>query len=132
MVNGRRALAVRDCYHEVSAESACWSGEALLLTAVETWQFTAAAMVAEQLLLGEAMRCFLHSKSFIVWNQWRSWAAEMRRKQFALRGALVRMRNRLLSMAFVKWQYEAREMKHQQRLLGGALVVMRHRQLSMA
>merc|ERR550514_2086948 len=60
----------------------------LLSMAWEKWQFTAA---------DKALRRFLHAKMFAAWNMWRSWAEEMRRQAYVLKGALERMLHRLLS-----------------------------------
>ena len=68
----------------------------------------------EKEMLEKALRRFLHAKMFAAWNMWRSWAEEMRRQEYVMRGALRRMQNRLLSMAFEKWQYEAAKMKQLQ------------------
>ena len=48
----------------------------------------------QQRLLEQAMRRFVHRQMYAAWNQWRSWAEEMRR-QACTRGARVGVERRL-------------------------------------
>merc|ERR1719287_429463 len=57
-------------------------------------------MKHQQALLDGAMRKFQNAKMFAAWNQWRTWAAEMRRQRFVMAGAARRMLLRQLSMAW--------------------------------
>jgi len=65
---------------------------------------------------------------FVLLQQGKQFAHQM----FMLRGALNRMRNRLLSMAWEKWQQWYADLMEQKRFMAGALRRMLHRQLSMA
>ena len=69
---------------------------------------------------------------FAGWNQWRTWAAEMRRQQCMMAGAVRRMLNRKLSMAFEQWQWVTAVLKDQAFKAGGAILRMLNCKLSMA
>merc|ERR1719321_483280 len=78
------------------------------------------------------MRKFINQKMYAAWNQWRSWAAEMRRQQKMMGGAVRRMIYRKLSMAWEQWQAVYEDLKFANRMGGGAIRRMLNRKLSMA
>jgi hypothetical protein len=68
----------------------------------------------------------------MAFEKWQFEAAEMKRSQYFLSGAINRMLKRKLSMAFEKWQYEAEKLKNERFMISGAIKRMQQRQLSMA
>jgi len=66
-----------------------------------------------------------------AWEKWQYEYAEYKRQLKMMKGAALRIRNRMLSRAFEKWQSEANKMTKTEYLLNRALMKMLHRQLAM-
>ena len=76
-------------------------------------QYEAACMKAEKEAMLKVLKKLMNSKMFTAWEQWRTWAAEMRRLQKMMGGAVRRMILRKLSQAWEQCQWVVAVLKEQ-------------------